>query len=94
MEPIDAYELFMSAYDDDDHLLEDVEFNNLIGDTYEFDIKLTKEQKVKVGEYLLRKHEEDLEDYQNYLSKSAHESEEEDWAREHYYEEKYGKGEK
>ena len=85
MEKLEAYELFKNSYWEGDGKLLDYEFEGVLEVLDTFDIELTKEQKEKIGAYLIDKHESELEDYQDYLSKIIHESEEEDEAREHYY---------
>jgi hypothetical protein len=90
MEKLQAYELFKNSSWEDDGRLIDYEFDSLLDVLDTFDFELTKAQKEKIGEFLLNKHEEDLEDYQEHLYKCAHESMEEDEAREHYYEAKGG----
>lgn len=86
MTKLEAYELFEKSYWEDDGQLEDYDFEGVREVIDTFNIELTKEQKEQIGEYLLDKYEGELEDYQDYLIKSAHESAEEDRAREHYYE--------
>ena len=88
MEKLQAYELFKRSYWEGDDKLNNYSFEGVLEVLETFDIELTKEQKEKIGDYLLDKYEEDLEDYQDYLNKCYHESMEEDLARDHYYESK------
>ena len=85
MEKLEAYELFKNSYWEDDGKLLDYDFEGILEVLDTFSIELTKEQKEKIGAYLLDKYEIELKDYQEYLSESRHESELEDEAREHYY---------
>lgn len=90
MTKLDAYELFENSYWEDDEKLIDYDFEGVREVLETFEIKLTKEQKEKIGGYLLDKYEGELEEYKYYLNKSAHESEVEDEVREHYYRTKGG----
>lgn len=85
MEKLEAYVLFKNSYWEGDGKLLDYDLEGVLEVLDTFDIELTKEQKEKIGAYLIDKYESELEDYKEYLSKSIHESELEDEAREHYY---------
>lgn len=79
MKPIEVYYLYLQSYEREDRKLINSYFEDFIDFMYEFNIEPTKEQKEKIGQYLLENsYIDDLEDYDNYLTECARESAEEE----------------
>ena len=82
---LDVYYLFKESYERGDDKLFDYDFVGLMEAMDEFGLKLFMNQKEQIGEKLFEKHENKVEEYQDYLIKCYAESMQEDNAREKYF---------
>lgn len=83
---LDAFYMFKEAYENRDDRLQDDDFDALMEGLDGFDLTLFLDMKEQVGEKLLEKYEDKLEEVRDAYNKAVYESEEEDEAVERYYE--------